>query len=465
MIFESNTTSVGTLNIPMAEGYDSGVGCALALVEAARNDMIMFQAMLNVDAKEIGIKNESAGYVQEAEIIALQEATLSSIWAKIKELFSKLLAKVKGIFHTFMSKINSLFMSDKKMVNKYEKEIRKKGNLGHMEVKWSDVKHEPLDEANMKDADAFKALADTIFNKAFETNDTKIKYDKERSTTNTQSEMLKKVFAGTNINDADSLDEDYDEHFFEEQEKKELDDCKIDGEKVSISRHICEYLKESKIKKIGSRQNKLEKVLSDLVKDADKEYKKAIDRSHAKKGEGYRSHTLPNGDINKYTSEVDKDESEIDYKERKTGLDADVNNASGAYDLAVAYQTIMLRVIGCWIRAVKKDYAQRKAVFMKAIAANDKKLEESTIYADAIAEAAEDEVEDVISGALSKEELSKICNASKNVKDGDVSDDPSELTYGPDSYYDNRSYVRTDGSIDTEINSKSESALFAAPLY
>ena len=103
---------------------------------------------------------------------------------------------------------------------------------------------------------------------------------------------------------------------------------------------------------------------------------------------------------------------------------------------------------------------------MKAIAANDKKLEESALYLDAVAEAACQEVEDVISGALSTEELSKICNASKNVKDADVSDDPDKLTYGPNYYTRNGSYVPTDGSVDsTVVGKKSEAAEFAGMLY
>ena len=48
-----------------------------------------------------------------------------------------------------------------------------------------------------------------------------------------------------------------------------------------------------------------------------------------------------------------------------------------------------------------------KAIFMKAVTVNDDKLNESTIYADAIAEAAATEVETVIKGAIASEEFSK----------------------------------------------------------
>ena len=54
---------------------------------------------------------------------------------------------------------------------------------------------------------------------------------------------------------------------------------------------------------------------------------------------------------------------------------------------------------------------------------------------------------------------------SKNVKDADVSDDYSNLTYGQDCYTPDRSNVKADGSIDTEINSKHESVDYGELFY
>ena len=95
MIFNSNTTSLGS-SIPMAEGYDCSCGVAQALIESARNDYQMFRAMLDIDARELQIKRESSGVMRESQITVLKEATLSGIWEKIKELFSKLVAKIKA---------------------------------------------------------------------------------------------------------------------------------------------------------------------------------------------------------------------------------------------------------------------------------------------------------------------------------------------------------------------------------
>ena len=73
---------------------------------------------------------------------------------------------------------------------------------------------------------------------------------------------------------------------------------------------------------------------------------------------------------------------------------------------------------------------------MKAVTVNPKKLEESSVYAQAVAEAAETEVEDVITGALSKSEIEDLSAATTDVKDADVKDDPDALTYAPDCYTD-----------------------------
>ena len=117
MIFDANTTGLGT-GVGMAEGYDCSYGCALALVESARNDYQMFRAMLDIDAREMQIQRESAGYVAEGQITALAEGAFSGIWEKIKEFFKKLAEKVKAIWHTFIAKMNTLFMDVKKLVKK-----------------------------------------------------------------------------------------------------------------------------------------------------------------------------------------------------------------------------------------------------------------------------------------------------------------------------------------------------------
>ena len=105
---------------------------------------------------------------------------------------------------------------------------------------------------------------------------------------------------------------------------------------------------------------------------------------------------------------------------------------------------------------------------MKAVTVNEKKLKENAEYYDAVAEAAAQEVDDVINGAISKEELSQFNAASKNILDGDASDDPYANEYDKCSYYSTSPDYKVDGSIDSCINSRcgcKESYDFGAPLY
>lgn len=405
MIFNNNTTQLAGRNIPMAEGYDCSFGTALALVESARNDYSMFQAMLGVEARELQIRNESAGYVNEGEITALAEATGAGIWSKIKELFTKLIAKIKAIFHTFMSKLNSLTKSDKEMVKKYEKEILRKTNIGNMEVKWRKVKNSPIDNIesdNVLNIEDLNTLADEWKPEA---ND-RFKY-----------------FADC---EPDELEQKLMEVYFDDEETLQIKDSSIGG-----IRNICTYLSnfDKKSSNVTKLVNKITSKLTKLVNQA-----------------------------NKNADNIAKEEAGKKPDEANNNA---ITVSNHVYDMAVTYQTVMLKMCQVTMDAIKIEYKQNKAAFMKAIAANDKKLEESAAYLDAVAEAAEDEVEDVIDGAIDAVDITDTNNASTNVLDADVSSDPDKLVYADDPEYNGAS---VDGSIDTEINSR-ESALFSKPLY
>jgi hypothetical protein len=404
MIFDNNGTALGKSVIPMDEGYNRPYGTALALIEGARSDLAMFEAMLSVDARELGIKRGSTGYVAEGELTSLSEAAVGGIWAKIKELFAKLVAKIKAIFHNFMSKINALALDDKQMVKKYEKELIRKANLDKLEVKWCKIKNnKSLLDAETRTAEFAKL--DTFLEKWHEETSERVK------------EFL---LVGGNKVDEEDFDQEFHDAHFEDEEELKLSE--IGGIRPIMS-YLSDFSKKSNT--LNTTINKLTTALEKLVKEADR-------RLIAKKDE--------------------KNEQAL-------------TDARKVYEVAQAYQTAVLKENQAILDGVKVEYKQYKAAFMKAISANPDKLKESATYLNAVAEAAEQEVEDVISGALDGEELSKICNASKDVKDSDVSDDPDKLTYGPNYYTRNGSYVPTDGTVDSDIVGKSEAAEFSKMFY
>ena len=410
MIFGSNTTALSASTIPMAEGYDCSYGVGLALVESARNDLAMFQALVQADYKEMAICKESTGVMQEGEIATLHEAVGGGIFKKIAELFKKLVAKVKAIFHSFMTKINGLTMKDKELVKKYSKELARKRNLDKLEVKWRKRK-----SGTDFTAKNFSTVA-AGFKKA--EGWTEDSWDRVKF-------CLHKDVESTNEYVEVCLEE-----AFEDEDTVKLGEI---GGWRAVAGFINEHA--GKLKTMQSEINKGTTALEKLVKEYDKAASNAA-------GESVK----------------DKENTE---------KAAAVETANKEYDMAQAYQTAMLTAMDVATKIVTIDYKQNKAAFMKAVSVNEKKLEESSVLVDAIVEAAEEEVDNVINSALSDEEISDLCAASTNVKDADVSDDPDKLTYGPDNYTDNASFDDAEGEIDTCVGGGKveESAYFGKMFY
>jgi hypothetical protein len=424
MIFDVDSTSLSS-NVAMAEGYDCSIGTALALIDSARNDYSMFEAMIGVEAKACQLEN--SGYTNESgEVMALQESAITGIFKKIGELLKKLAEKIKAIFHNFMSKINSLFLSDKQMVKKYEKEIYRKTNLGNLEIKWRNVLHDELD---------FYTKIDTAANEMSYNNIDKMAslYKKDSDKSERDKAIIDEYFSGYNL-DEDDIHGSVIEYCLDDEEKCEL-------KEVTSAREILSWLSDGFKKNIDKLQRendkfvrKTDKAAKDFNKAGDNAIKAQKDKANAKDAS-------------------DKDKEDFDNLTNK------VNNA---YSMVQSYQDVTIKINGACLEVVKIIYKYCKAAFMKMISANDKKLEESAVWADAIAEASANEVEDVLNAAISKEDLSETNNATKTLKGEGVSDDPNALVYADDPDY---SKAKTSGTIDSNIVGKKESAYFSEMFY
>ena len=410
MIFDNDYTSLngGASAIPMAEGYNCSYGAALALVESARNDFAMFNAMMGIEARSSAIMREFTSVVQEGEIQALAESAVGGIWKKIKELFTKLIAKIKAILHNFMSKINGLVMSNKNLAKKYEKELLRKTNIGNLEVKWRKPK---------------SSLPDYDVNK---------------------------------YNDSDGWKEDASDRHNYFTIACDFDDVSID-----------DYLEDEEtveIKEIGG----IRKIINDmkecdkLFKEFERENKKTINEINEK---------VKNA--NKKANSVAKDAATKDDNGNYKASDDDVKSANKAYDMAVALQDVVFKIINLNVEYAKLMIKYTKAAFMKAVAANNKKLEENALYLDYVAEAAADEVEDVIQGAIDSNaeytDIMSSSNASSNVLDANVSDDPdyNVADYAKGSKkaaVEKYKKDSVDGTIGADYDGK-ESAFFGELLY
>ena len=416
MIFDANTTSLGS-SIPMAEGYDGTVGVAKALIESARNDYAMFRAMLNADARELSLRK--SGYVAESEILALQEATSGSIWKKIADLFKKLIAKIKGIFSNFLAKFRGLYMQDKDLVKKYADQVMRKSNISNLEVKWR----------KLKSGNTFATLAD-IWDINASISD--LENDVTKSSWKPDLEDRWKEVCG--YDNASDYKEKLLEDYWEDDSPETYKISEIGG----IRNLINEF--DGGQKAINKLENSVKKVTSKLDTKVKEYNKKADDAAKA------------------YTDADKNDKAAYDKAE------TDSTDANHAYDMAVVSNDVSLIQMNTSIEVIKEYYKQLKSAFMKAVTVNNDKLAESSIYAQAVAEAAEQEVEDVISGALDADGREML--ASTSIADQDLNPgDGYELGYSPNKYSDD--YVTPDeaGEKKSTIVGTEESSIFSSLLY
>ena len=398
MIFNNNSTMLGASSIPMAEGYDCATGPALALYESAQNDFNMFKAMIGADFRELSIRNESAaGYVTEGEITSLHEAVGGGIFKKIVELFKKLIAKVKSIFHNFVARFRSLYMKDKDLVKKYGTEVTRKEHIEKLEVKWRKTTGtNPSDMINdivAKDPSTYVNSNTNLWDE-----------DQSKRNINACNELF-----GLSVKDYSDFDEDLEKKFFKDDEPDEY-----------------------KVSDLGGMRS-----IINIVSGYDAEFKK-VEKS---------SRSYENS-INKAIKAFDDAANEAAKKEDSP------SEATKKYDVAVAYQTVVLRGFSVCLSAMTTNYKQAKAAFMKGITVNPKKLKESMIYAEAAADVAANEVEDVITSAVEKdaEGIEKVSAAYADVCAPDVNG--SSNTYG-DGYIERDAYSPV----------KAESSFFSEPLY
>ena len=422
MIFDMNTDT--SSSIPMAEGYDGSIGCAKALIESAQNDYAMFRAMLESDAREI--QAMKSGYVNESEIISLQEATVGGIWNKIKELFKKLIAKIKSIFANFLAKFRGLYMKDKELVKKYGQQVMRKSNLGNMSIKWRKAK------AKAKlDADQITDTPDTVIENLHGAAQKEWSSDTDKRWETITSMMSDNGYAGKKSDGPSDYRESVNDDLWEDDSSSDYDFKEVfsggareminefDGGSKAISKYE-KYV--SKLTRALDKQLKeYDKFANQAAKDSlsadkgtlaygeydwnasDKQVKNRKNKSFDTDDSKYHARFYNNNNgrptIGYYQTDA-PDSLKNDFNLNtapgpKKYFEIRSKNASHEYDMAVVFNDAVLIYTNCNLEFTKEYYKQLKAVFMKAVTISDKKLEESSIYAQAVAEAAMHEIDTI----------------------------------------------------------------------
>ena len=125
MSLVSNLISGSTGNFGLVDsskyGHETGA-LRIATESAEALHDIFIEGFYNQEQIELAAVHEGVS-PKSPQYEALIEASVSSVFDKIKEFFKKLWEKVKAFFHSVKRYIDSIFLSGKEFVKKYDADI------------------------------------------------------------------------------------------------------------------------------------------------------------------------------------------------------------------------------------------------------------------------------------------------------------------------------------------------------
>ena len=313
-------------------------------------------------------------------------------------------------------------MKDKDLVKKYGQQVMRKSNLGNMSIKWRRAK----DKAKL-DADQITDTPDAVIENLHGAAQKEWSSDTDKRWETITSMMSSNGYAGKKSDGPSDYRESVNDDLWEDDSPTEYDFKEI----FSGAREMINQFEggSKAISKYEKYVNKLTRALDKKLKEYDKFANQAAkDALSAGKGEiangtykwNVSGKKLKDTDPNSFETKDSDTRDSIIYGTDKTFLpgsgygeiknkfnDTSVDfttskyfkyrseNASHEYDMAVVFNDAVLIYTNCNLEFTKEYYKQLKAVFMKAVTVSDKKLEESSIYAQAVAEAAIHEIDTI----------------------------------------------------------------------
>lgn len=345
-VYSSNRTQLGMYNsdeIVANENYYGVVGACQMMLEGFQNDQAIFESVLAADFMEAVAVQEGA-----VEYSVVNEASVSGFIDKLKEMAKKIWEKIKGLFQTFMTKINNVVIRDnKKFVDKYKKEVFSK-NLGKMKYKWAEPNEsaisalanqltstkvsETMDQCNGKNTDQLKKIAESVDN----------------------GELLEEILGA---DPKDYAKEMHEKCFGEEEEVEGLSSSRL-------TECIDTLINSNKsLKNIEEGRKAVDKALSDTLKSIEKS----------------RNILLKN---------VPSDDATT--KSATNMAMTKLNTMSKVLSVA---NTSMSKMAAASIAETKFLIKQSRRVFAQAAAFNPKAVKENALLVEAVADAAEYEIE------------------------------------------------------------------------
>ena len=386
------------------ESYVGAVGAYQMMQESSMNENAIFNHILGCDFVEAQADH---GFVSESTFEAVNEASAKGIFSKVIEFFRKLGEKIKGIIQNMINKISAMFTKDgKQLVKKFEETIRKKMSSdtydNNFKYSWckpnnsSDliptvnveekIFNVPLrgtsnNASNYNGKNISEVLSAALNNRKTQdfhpgANDKgrekalqdQLKEDRDKDSSNLKpiaqddiddyKEDILTALLGENT-DTSSFSKDYDEKVFDSQETVEgLDSSDLAAIKNFLST-------ESKlIQKFDKNKREVDKAIKSKIDDA-KKIEKAMDRADGKTGFG------------------------VDGSQARAAASSVIKMGNACSACSTAY----FSAVGA---AIKKHYAQCRAVYIKAATYNKKAAKHEATLLEAVVDVSNYEVDQMM---------------------------------------------------------------------
>ena len=157
-LISGSTGNFGLID-PKKYGHDTGA-LRIATESAEALHDIFIESFYNMEQAELAAVHEGVA-LESSQYEALTEASISSVFAKVKEFFKKLWEKVKAFFHNVKRYIDAMFMSGKEFVKKYSADIKKATNLKDFEYKMYDYANDKIN--NVTNKEGFYSIIGDIY--------------------------------------------------------------------------------------------------------------------------------------------------------------------------------------------------------------------------------------------------------------------------------------------------------------
>lgn len=382
------------------ESYVGAIGAYQMMEESSMNQNAIFNHVLGCDFVEAQADH---GFVSESTLEAVNEASEGGIFAKVVAFFQKLVEKIKGIINNMIKKIEAMFTKDgKKLVNKFKKDVQQKMNNGEFtdsfKYKWS-----KFNESKTPDKTA------TLDPKFFEV---RAKVSGGNCNINDLLNNAQKKF-----NSQDSMKSDA-----RDTEKDELQKAYDDAEKAEdhvlnpiTSDALSDYKDAALTAWLGTSTS-----VSDFAKDADEEFfpdgeeeeegltnarltsiisflendsktVSALNKSKSLTEKHIKNKWIkPAQDINKKMNNLSTKKSF-----RLVGAEAR-SISSNVITMGNALTACTTMIYAAWGAAFKKNYAQCRAVFIKAATYKKKSAKNEAALLEAVVDVSNYEVDQMM---------------------------------------------------------------------